>query len=287
MFFIKFKNFKSFFKLFSIFNVKHNELMPIQMNLNESLKAVVEKFFNVYRSIPAYCFRNSVTYESLVDENFIGKIHCDEFPLGAKLSFIRKAEGENEYVGFYPAFFYDKQEVGLSARYYNIKKSIYKKIGPARTVDEFIEHLEKVNNDNEKEIYDYIVYSMKVDSGFLMTYQEANDNFMEILKSYPKLPLMKCFDEAEHLGTKLEIAGEYIINPYVFEGIAVEMYSLSEDSGTVNRHYVQMSPDSLSLYRGWEPLNKTRLNDALTAICKSIEKKRRFEDKIVEIVKSL
>ena len=207
------------------------------MNLDESLNAVVAKFFYVYQSIPIESFKSSITYESLVDESFIGKVHSEEFPLAAKMSFVRKSDADNEFVGFYPVFFYDTQTIGLSGRYYNTQKGIYKNIGPAHDSDEFVKCLEMLNNDKEKDIYDYVTYSMRIDSGFLMTYQDAVSNFNEMLKTYPKLPLMRCMDDAEHLGTKLEIAVEYVINPYVFSGIAVKTYSLSEESGSVKKHH--------------------------------------------------
>lgn len=255
---------------------------------NEKLISAVTKFFNMYKSIPLESFRNSITYESLVDENFIGKIHSDEFPMAAKMSFVRRSESTNhEYVGFYPVLFYETQTVGMSARYYNIQKSVYKDIKPAGSVDEFIGYLEKMNNEKEKEIYDYIVYSLKVESGFLMTYQEAYDNFNESLKNYPKLPLMKCMDDAEYLRTKLEIVVDYINNPYVFGGIVAEIYTLSEENGSIGKHYVQVTPDLLSMYCGYEPINKTKIKNALQVIKKSIEKKRAFEDKILEMVNSI
>lgn len=263
--------------------------MLMNLDENESLNAVVAKFFYVYQSIPIESFRNSITYESLVDESFIGKVHSEEFPLAAKMSFVRKSDADNEFVGFYPVFFYDTQTIGLSGRYYNTQKGIYKNIGPAHDSDEFVKCLEMLNNDKEKDIYDYVTYSMRIDSGFLMTYQDAVSNFNEILKSYPKLPLMRCMDDAEHLGTKLEIAVDYIINPYVFSGIAVKMYSLSEESGSVKKHYFQLSPDmlSLSLFGGWEPINKVRVGKALDDIKKSIAKKRGNEDEILETIKTL
>lgn len=238
----------------------------------EEVSKYIKKIFNAYRSIPKSAFRNPITYESILDnKEWVKRGYTDKLPIPAGM--LPKREVGEIYIGIYPVFYYEKETVGVALSYFSTKGNVTRSFGPYDDADEFIREFTKFEGNKN---YDFICKYIKADASFMLTYQEAALGFEFKKKSLPEVPCMKIFNVVGSvLGVSLDIAEEYIVNPYCYDDLMVRHILYSEYSQSVR---VSIHMGSIDDY---QPLDYKVVKRVLKIIKSAIKSKRKTEDELI------
>lgn len=238
----------------------------------EEVSKYIKKIFNAYQSIPKSAFRNPITYESILDnEEWVKRGYTDKLPMPAGMQ--PKREVGEIYVGIYPVFYYEKETVGVALSYFSTKGNVTRSFGPYDDADEFIREFTKFEGNKN---YDFICKYIKADASFMLTYQEAALGFEFKKKNLPKVPCMKLFDAfGSVLGVSLDIAEEYIVNPYCYDDLMVRNIQYSEYSQSVKVNILIPQLDN------YQPLDYKVINRILKKIKSALKKRRNTEDELI------
>ena len=244
------------------------------MNKEDIIKYAT-KVCDAYKTIPADSLRNSVTYQSILDNDIMKKkgFH-DELCLPAAM--LPKKECGEIYVGFYPVYFYDNGEMGIMSAYYSTKTKTTAKFGPFRTGEEFAEELSQYS---ETKLFNYICDNLKAYADFIITYDNAKYNLERRLVDLPKLPLMNCL-ENEYLGDRIEVALEYIVNPYCYDVLKYKSIICDEFSQSVKMCISDVSQARFYDKSVWEPFDMKGAKKIISKVKKSIKKRQEREKEL-------